>query len=379
MRGANKVTPIAHEPPFPGTLVWLEPKDGLSIDAEAWRVAHTYHAETARGHNLSAHGQGILVGLNVVPVGGMEIGVFPGVGIDPLGRFLTVPTPVRLRVEENVVTTGKAYVVIHQTPTLPNEEGRSKEETTVRVVGALPSEPYLELARMTLSSQQSISYPEDPVDPRDGEIDLRFRLTSGGHARGEVTLAELVFPDAGDAHRGVAALIARSVNNDGSYRARYIGKIEPGDALPDGTMLYASGNREFSATTGVKEWLRTFLDSGGTLIGDGCHAAPADPFGQSFDRLARDVNRQLRRIVAGDRLLMSHHLFAAPPPGLAKADAGLVLSGGGVIYLASDFGCVLNGSGDPPPPRAVIRSAEEFATNLAATAVERALVSTFLQ
>ena len=166
---------------------------------------------------------------------------------------------------------------------------------------------------------------------------------------------------------------------DGAYRARYLGPVQIGDALPDATLLYASGNREFTATDGVVTWLRSFLDGGGTLVGDGCHATPADPFGGAFDKLSRSVNRQMRRIVGGDRLLWAHHLFAAPPPGLAKTDAGMILAGGGVIYCASDYGCVLSGAGDPAPSRATIHALEEFATNLAATARERAFGRTFLE
>jgi hypothetical protein len=360
-------------------LTWLEPRDGLAIDAETWRVAHGYHIDADRSHNLAAHGAGVLAGLNVVPVGGMELGIFPGVGIDPLGRFLVVPTRMRLRVEENVSATGMAYVVVFQAPLSPGDDGRAKEETVLQVVTAPPSEPYIELARIVLGAGQGISYPEDPVDPRGGEIDTRYRLIAGGHARGEVAVAEIAFPDAGEAHTGVAALIARAINLDGVFHARFVGRVQPGDTLPDATILYSSGNREFSVTSGIANWLKAFLDAGGTLVGDGCHAVPADPFGSAFDKLSRDVNRQMRRLVAGERLLMAHHLFGAPPPGLAKADSGLVLAGGGVIYMASDFGCVLGGVGDPAPARSTIRASEEFATNLAANAHERATVTSFLE
>jgi hypothetical protein len=87
----------------------------------------------------------------------------------------------------------------------------------------------------------------------------------------------------------------------------------------------------------------------------------------------------MKRIVGGDRLLWAHHLFGAPPPGLTKTDAGMILAGGGVVYCASDYGCVLSGVGEPPPSRPAIRAVEEFATNLAATARERAFARTFLE
>jgi hypothetical protein len=369
----------ADDSPLWRGLTRFEPRDGLVIDAETWQIAHAYHVETGRAHNLAAHGAGILVGLEVVPVGGANLGVLPGVGIDPRGRFLVVPSPVRVTVEESGSLTGVAYVVLIQPRQSADADGRVKEESVVQVVGTLPDEPHLELARVKVAGKAAITHPADPFDPQAGELDLRYRLAAGGHARGEVAVAEVSLPDAGEAHVGVAALLARAIGLDGAYRARYHGAIQVGDSLPDSTILYASGNREFTASDGVVNWLRGFLDAGGTLVGDGCHATPADPFGGSFDKLARSLNRQMKRIVGGDRLLWAHHLFAAPPPGLARTDTGMILAGGGVVYCASDYGCILSGAGDPPPPRSTIHALEEFATNLAATARERAMARTFLE
>jgi len=378
VRGANAAGQV-DESPLSRPRTWLEPRDGLAIDADTWRIAHGYHLDAERSHNLAAHGAGVLVGLTVAPVGGMDLGVFPGVGIDPVGRFLVVPTRQRLRIEQNVSSTSTTFVVAYQLPLSPGEDGRANEQAVVQVLPSLPAEPHLELARIRLSSKGGISLPEDPADPHDGELDTRYRLLAGGHARGAVAVAELVLPDAGEAHVGIAALMARAINLDEAYRARYLGRVEPGDTLPESTILYTAGNQEFTINAGITNWLKSFLDSGGTLLGDGCHAAPADPFGGAFDKLSSSVNRQMRRIVGGDRLLMAHYLFGSPPPGLAKADFGLVLAGGGVVYMASDFGCILGGVGDPAPPRATIRASEEFSTNLAAYTHERSAITSFLE
>lgn len=367
------------ESPLERRLTWLEPRDGLVIDADTWRVAHGYHVDLDKSHNLAAHGTGVLAGLEVVPTGGRNLGVLPGVAIDPAGRLLVIPSPVRVTVEENASLTGIAFVVLIQPRQSPDPNGRMKEEALVRVTSSVPDEPYLELARIRIAGQTSLAYAEDPVDPRPGEIDVRYRPLAGGSAKGEVLIAEVLLPDAGEAHLGAAALLARAINHDGAYRARFIGTVQVGDPLPEGTLLYASGNRDFNASTGVSNWLKSFLDGGGTLVGDGCHATPADPFGGAFDKLTRAVGRQMKRVVGGDRLLWAHHNFAAAPPGLTRTDPGMILAGGGVIYCASDYGCILSGDGDPPPNRAMIRSLEEFGTNLAATTRERALARTFLE
>jgi hypothetical protein len=75
-------------------------------------------------------------------------------------------------------------------------------------------------------------------------------------------------------------------------------------------------------------------------------------------------------------MLWSHHAFGAPPPGAVKTDIGLVLAGDGMIYCASDYGCVLRGARDNPFPRSAIHAVEEFCTNLVALARERSLPQT---
>ena len=214
------------------------------------------------------------------------LGVLPGVGIDPVGRFLVVPSPVRVTIEESASLTGVAYVILSQPSQSPDADGRIKEEAVVQVVGSPPDEPFLELARVKTAGKTSIAYPEDPLDPRPGELDVRYRLSAGGLARGDVAVAEVTLPDAGDAHVGVAALLARAIGQDGAYRARYLGPVQIGDALPDATLLYTSGNREFTSTDGVATWPRSFLDGGGTLVGDGCQPPPPS-FGGAFDKLSQ--------------------------------------------------------------------------------------------
>ena len=103
-------------------------------------------------------------------------------------------------------------------------------------------------------------------------------------------------PDAGDAHSGVAALVARAISMDGAFRARFIGRHQTWRSAADSTLLYTSGNREFAPSAGIINWLEPFIDGGGTPVGDGCHAAPADPFGSAFDKLARAVNQQMKRV-----------------------------------------------------------------------------------
>jgi hypothetical protein len=248
--------------PLSSGLVRLEPRDGLVIDAEAWLVAHAYHDQSDSSHNLAAHGYGVLAGLEVVPAGGRRIGVLPGVGIDPAGRLLVNPSPVRIEIEDAAALSGHVLVVLRRADADPDDDGRIKEEAIVQAVGTPPQEPYVELGRIDLGSQGGFAVAANPSLPKPGEIDLRYRPVAGGHARGEVVIADLTLPSAGKGHDGGGALLARAINVEGSFRARYAGELRPGDATGDVTMLYASGNQEFTLNEGTTNWLKSFLEGG---------------------------------------------------------------------------------------------------------------------
>ena len=357
------------------TLTRLEPFDGLVVDAGAWEVAHGYHQASDRVHGLAAHGPGILVGLEVVPAGGRSVGVLPGVGLAVDGSVLVLPDPVQVSLE-TAGASGTVYVVLRRADEEPDDDGRVEESAEAQAMTAFPDEPHLELARVTLGSGSEVRHPVDPRRPHQDELDGRFRLLAGGHARGTIDIADLVV-GAGSGHAGGGALFARAVSLDGAYRARYVGEVRTGANLTPGSLLYVSGDADFALNEGGVSWLRGFIDGGGTVVGDGCHATAADPFGAAFDRLAKAVGRQLRRVVDGDRLLWSHHGFGAPPPGAVKTDVGLVLAAGGMIYCASDYGCVLRGGKDAPFTRAAIHAVEEFCTNVVALARERSMPQAF--
>jgi hypothetical protein len=354
-------------------LTRLDPYDGLVVDAGTWTAAHGYHEAVDRIHGLAAHGPGVLVGLEVVPAGGKTVGVLPGVGLAVDGSVLVLPKPVQASLTAG--GGGTVLVILRRADEEPDDEGRVREGCEVQATTTLPDEPHLELARVALGSASEVRHPGDPRRPNPDELDLRFRLVAGGHARGLIEVADLAV-GAGGGHTGGGALFARAVSRDSAYHARYVGEVKPGSQLSSGSILYISGDADFSLNEGSTSWLRSFLDSGGTVVGDGCHATAADPFGAAFDRLAKAAGRQLRRVVDGDRMLWSHHAFGAPPPGAVKTDIGLVLAGDGMIYCASDYGCVLRGARDNPFPRSAIHAVEEFCTNLVALARERSLPQT---
>ena len=381
VRGSRRPAQPSHETPITRGLTRLEPRDGLVVDAETWATAHGFHDDVSRLHGLAAHGWGVVLGLEVVPSGGRDVGVSPGIALDPTGNALVLTSGVRLSLDTAGVPAGPVRIVMLREDEEPDDDGRLEEIAVVRAVadGAPPSEPHVELARVVLGAQATVGYPVDPRQPNPDELDTRFRAIAGGHARDTVEVAELVIPEAGGGHAGAAALLARAVERGGAFRTRYAGEVRIGNPVPDGGILYATGSADFSLPGGSVEWLRAFLDGGGTVIGDGCHATPADPFGGAFDRLAKTLGRQLRRVIAGDRLLWAHHAFGAAPPGLVKTDIGLVLAAGGLVYCASDYGCVLRGGADAPSHREAIRAVEEFAANLVATASERRQAQAFLR
>lgn len=374
----RRVSLFAHETPLSRGLTRLAPRDGLVVDAGTWDVAHTYHDETSQVHNLAAHGAGILTGLEVVPAGRQRVAVLPGVALDESGNVLIVPAPIQLTIDASHAQSPLVYIVVLRADEEPDEDGRVHEETSVQALTTLPDEPHIELGRLVVGAQATIAQPKDARRPAAGEIDGSYRQQAGGHAHGSLAIAEVDLTEDAS-HALVGSMLARAINQDGGYRARFLGNVALGSALPNGGILYATGDAEFALNEDAVIWLRDFLDTGGTIVGDSCHDTPADPFGTAFDRLAKVLGRQLRRVQPGDRMLWSHHAFGAPPPGRVKTDVGLVLADNGIIYCASDYGCVLRGGADTAVARPVIHAVEEFATNLAALAYERSRASAFAE
>jgi hypothetical protein len=172
-----------------------------------------------------------------------------------------------------------------------------------------------------------------------------------------------------DTHRDGLRFLAREVGADTEWHGRALDPVPPGDAATV-DVLYISGSAALTLGDADVDGISGVLDSGGVVIGEGCAAGPggeagAREFAMSFVDLAARLGRQLTRVERDHALMHARHVFGDPPPG-GRTTPARVLESGGMVYSDADYGCAWQGG--PPSqalPRAAIRDALEFGTNLA--------------
>lgn len=386
----------------------VSPFDGLMIDAEAWRDAHTYHRDHQRLHVLAFHRMGVVRGLKVTAnsPADQSVVISPGMGVDPEGNVIILPQAHRHRLE----TRGKAliYLVIQfrEVPTGPNQppEGgqptRVLEAYRIQERDKLPDEAYLELARVDYDpSDQVVKDAVDPSKPTRNEIDLRFRVESGTapvgpaprvvfeapptHVAGRpsatvepppprvgVTVLGHVVLGSGRSDLHVAGL--RALVREAKLHGLEIGLREGlslGDDVLQCQVLYLTGNTRFTLNPKQLDSLREFLGSGGLVFGEGCpggqtglESRGAKEFGLAFNELAGQFRCKLENVQRGHHLLSCLFVYSSVPQG---AEPGMILAGGRMVYSASDYGCAWQGGRDNQPlPRETIRSSIELSTNI---------------
>ena len=365
-----------------GELKRVNPFRGLMIDEEAWADAHDYHRTQAQLHLLSAHGWGIVEGLEVVadPQVPNTLVIRPGVAVDSLGRYLLINQQRRLPIKAAPGTTLYVYVRWHEELTQPqrfwndlDEYTRVVERCEALVQTSAQGAPALELARLTVEGP--IRNAPDPLNPQPGEIDLRFREQLMVRPRPELAVGQLVLPEGNGAspaasHRLGLRYLLREIGLATPYRPRWAGVFQPGDALPPLSLLYLAGSGRFALGDGAVGRLRDFLQGGGVLLADACSQGQVAEFAAAVESLAGPLDCRLEPVKRWHPVLLARHVFAEPP--LAGRDGAGIAAGGGLILSTADLGCAWQGgSEDSPLSRETIRSALELGVNVAVYARQR--------
>ncbi len=385
----------------------INPFQGLVIDADTWQDAHNYHRNQQRLHVLAFHKTGIVSGLEVTAndPADMSVNISPGMAIDPEGNVILVSQKQRFRVQ----TQGKGLIYltiqfreIPGEPYQPPDGGqptRIVEAYKVQERNALPSEPYVELARIEFDN--SLGVIKDAGHRKNAstnEINLHYReraLTSAApsssvHVHEEVILPKdvvnrthesftpsetlsvgyLAFGEAGKGlHiRGLKNLL-NTWNRKGNIPAMLQDEINLQKPLTNYNLIYLTGSGRFELTPEQLTTLGVFLKSGGIIFGDGCSDTStgkdlksSKEFGLAYNRYAGLLNCKLGIIQRSHPILSTEYIFTETPAG---CEPGMVLEGGGMIYSGSDYGCAWDG-GHPNRPltREVIRSAFEIGENI---------------
>ncbi|HEY79309.1 MAG TPA: DUF4159 domain-containing protein [Dehalococcoidia bacterium] len=385
----------------------INPFPGLTIDADMWQEAHSYHRDQQRLHILAFHDVGIIEGLEVIANDPPDLSVMiqPGVAVDPEGNIIIVSQPQHYQLKKS--NKGTIYLVIQfrevpAGPYQPAEGGQATrilEAYRIQETEKLPDEPHLELARIDLGPEGGGAIRDAKAKSRPGvnEINLSFRReaksaapTSGppvvpektgaditevtGSARETVTVGHKVLGAAGkDLHCTGWRNLVGEVIRQGKFAASFNDNVPLNKSINQYTLVYLTGNGGFELTTHEQAALGGFLQSGGIIFGEGCsegqqetESKGAKEFGLAFNQLASQLNCKLESVQRGHTLLSVVNVFSGVPQGAA---AGMVLEGGHMIYSGSDYGCAWQGGHqDQPLPRDIIRSSFEMGTNIVAYA-----------
>ena len=395
----------------------VNPFQGLIIDADTWQDAHNYHRNQQRLHVLAFHKTGIVSGLEVSANNPADTSVVitPGIAVDPEGNIIIVPQSQRYRLQTQ--NKGPVYLIIQfreipEGPFQPPEGGqptRILEAYRIQERDHLPSEPFVELARINFDpSQGPIKNSLNPSNPAVNEINLSFRQSAvKAVAESPVAQPHVVTPppppappappsaqpvaqpapekpvdpletvvigylSLGDAGRNLHLTglnnLVRSVNRERIFKTE-IKSIDLKGPLAGYNLLYITGSGHFELTAEQQTVLANYLKSGGLIFGDGCAHTPgmsdsreAKEFGLSFNRCAGLLNCKLGIVQRNHPVLSADHIFAETPPG---CEPGMLLEGGNMIYSGSDYGCAWNGGPpDQPLSREIIRSAFEIGSNI---------------
>jgi hypothetical protein len=380
----------------------VNPFQGLVIDADAWRVAHSYHRDQQKLHLLAFHETGIAQGLKVTASSppDLSVNIHPGVAVDPEGNIIVVPQAQRYQLQTR--KPGTIYLIIQfrevpEGPYQPAEGGqptRLLDAYKIEERDKLPTEPYVELARIDFNPTNTVVRDaRTPSRPGENEINLSFRREVKSVAapiaaeRPTVAAPEIVVAQRETVTVGHAVLGGASANLHFAGLKNLLGEInrrydfmvmlEENVALDKNlgryNVLYLTGNRRFELTTEQQAALNGFLQSGGTILGEGCsegrgeaEARGAKEFGLAFNQLAVQLKCKLEIVQRGHPLLLALHVFSEVPPGV---EPGMLLEGRHMLYSGSDYGCAWYGGHQGAPlSREIIRSAFEMGANILAYA-----------
>lgn len=358
--------------------------EGLAVDAVLWNDAHGYHQTAQRLHARALHGMGIVTGLRVVadnpPVRGVIVQA--GLAVDRDGNAIRVPQPARLALR--TTDAGAVAIVLRyvETPVAANGSTGSTpnrvNESFELVEAALPLAPTdIELARVLIADAAApVRDAMNPWDPKPNEIDPRSRRELRGVSDETLTIGRLVTTDAAAnaLHRQGLVNVVREMQATEPFAVSFAGDLRADQAAEQCRLLYITGAGELRLTPKDAAGLLAFLRGGGVIFAEPCAEAETarqenGRFVASFQRLMTDLKYALEEIRVGHPLFRARYIFGAAPDGFNGRAP--ILCRYGVVLNPNDYGCCWQGgTAAKPLAREVIRSAIEFAGNVASYATQ---------
>jgi hypothetical protein len=229
-----------------------------------------------------------------------------------------------------------------------------------------PEPPALELARLYWSADTApVKAAADPSNPREDELDQRFRPSAHAARQVPVTIGVAGNEGADGRLRGLTNLM-REVNNVAGYQARYRGGVNLDEGAGGSDLIYVCGPIESEKSIST---LQSHLGRGGVVFADSCHTAKASGDSRKeVQDLASKLGLKLTALEQGNPLLDIRYPFSEPPAGAAD---GEVVGSGRFVASLRDYGCAWSGAcGKDTLPRETVRSALEWGVNVAIASVQ---------
>lgn len=359
----------------------VNPFTGLMIDAATWQDSHEYHRNVDHAHALAMHGWGIVSGLEVDAADPADRSVWirPGVAVDPEGRLIIVAQPYRYQItteEPGLIYLVLMFREIPQDPVLSIEDGAERpsrllEAYAIYERNRLPDQAHVELARVVLGAgKKAVKEAADPVSPGVNELDKRYREQAA--IRPSVRTTVGVWKPADYASLGThiagPTRLMSALGADINWRIRRRDQPQGTDEPLDCELIIMPVTADTALSDIERKLLSIYLDGGGVLLLEACATSGGDAQ-KALAAVAQAVGRKPQPVKRDHPLLISRHVFAAPPPGAAK---GQLFESDGLLVSTNDYTCAWNGgTADKPLDRADIRTAVEFAENMLAYAVWR--------
>ena len=356
----------------------IKPVDGMSVTADVWGEAHEYHGQQLRFHAVSAHGWGIVNGLEVIASEPPDTSVYilPGVAVDRTGQTIVLPQPVAYDVGREM--EGLIYLLLNYGESRPRPADGTgpgsgplyvHAEFSIVARTQLPATPYVELARVRRRGRiDPFLDARNPTQPGLNEIDLRYRRELG--APQDATIGVCYLGQKVDRRLGGGAInLARTVNRLGYAYVSVYDDVPLAPGVETNTLIYLVGQGDFELSPGQMNGLSNFVKRGrGTLL-----LESNDPVSEAvFTTFLGDTEMVPQPLAGGHRLLMDPYVFSAPPPGFSAQANAEVLVTEGVIFSKARYGLIWRADGSETlPSRERIRAALEWGCNIVGYAVNR--------
>lgn len=158
----------------------LKAYDGMSVTADIWEMTQSEHRDDLRSHVLSMHKPGIICGLEIRANDPADHYVFisPGAAVDEMGRVIVIDQTIAYDFGDEGAGT---YMLLlgyseHEKENSETKVKMMQHEYIIAARQSLPKQPVVELARVTISAKgASIRDAKDPEQPKNDELDLRYR------------------------------------------------------------------------------------------------------------------------------------------------------------------------------------------------------------